>query len=405
MRLRVRGSSGAAFRSAALPTAVLALGGTGCASLTTSATEVGGVRMTDERPMRDGGSLTVAFKSDPDKLDPSLGSTLVGRSVLAAMCQKLYDTDARNHIRPQLAGKMPEVSDGGRKVVIEVRKGARFSDGTPLDAKAVETSPRRHRDLPESARAGELEPVQSIEAVGGDKVEPRLKEPYEPLLGALADRSGMVMSPRALKRYGKDFAAQPSCVGPFRFKQRVAGDRIVLEKDLGDRIAVMYLGEIVEVAPAAELFAVPKHPYTQALLSAVPVPDPPAQRARQRIVLEGDLTGPVFPKAGGGTQTVDHCRFHTRCPLAYDRCRTQAPEHRTLPGTGPDGSDGGRTVACHLVEDDGTAPRRGGAAVRRPARGDRPLAPLAATTRQRPPDSHHPTATTPQTPAPQTPTP
>jgi oligopeptide transport system ATP-binding protein len=125
---------------------------------------------------------------------------------------------------------------------------------------------------------------------------------------------------------------------------------------LADRIAVMYLGEIVEVAPAAELFAAPKHPYTQALLSAVPVPDPPAQRARQRIVLHGDLAGPVFPKSGGGAQTVGHCRFHTRCPLAFDRCRTQAPEHRTLPGPGPDGSGAGRMVACHLVEDDGTAP-------------------------------------------------
>ncbi|WP_314174390.1 ABC transporter substrate-binding protein [Streptomyces winkii] len=211
--------------------AVLALGLTGCASLTTSATEIGGVRMADDRPVRDGGTLTVAFKSDPDKLDPSLGSTLVGRSVFAAMCQKLYDTDADNRIRPQLASGMPEVSDGGRKVVIRIRGGARFSDGTPLDAKAVETSLRRHRDLPESARASELEPVEKVEAVGDDKVELRLKEPYEPLLGALADRSGMVMSPRALKKYGKDFATHPSCVGPFRFKERVTGDRIVLEKD------------------------------------------------------------------------------------------------------------------------------------------------------------------------------
>ncbi|NLU72802.1 ABC transporter ATP-binding protein [Streptomyces sp. HNM0575] len=141
---------------------------------------------------------------------------------------------------------------------------------------------------------------------------------------------------------------------------------------LADRIAVMYLGEIVEVAPAAELFAAPKHPYTQALLSAVPVPDPPVQRARERIVLQGDLAGPVFPKAVGASQTVDHCRFHTRCPLAYERCRTEAPEHRMLPGPGPEpvpepepgpdpgpgpgGTGRGRMVACHLVADDGTAP-------------------------------------------------
>jgi len=118
---------------------------------------------------------------------------------------------------------------------------------------------------------------------------------------------------------------------------------------LADRIAVMYLGEIVEQAPAAELFAAPKHPYTQALLSAVPVPDPPVQRARERIVLHGDLPSPVFPKGTSAKRGVDYCRFHTRCPLAVERCRTQAPQHRTLPG-------GDRQVACHLVADDGTAP-------------------------------------------------
>ncbi|GGO44186.1 ABC transporter substrate-binding protein [Streptomyces daqingensis] len=217
-------------RAAALLAAV-ALGATGCASLTTAATEVGGVRMSDERPVRDGGTLTVALKSDPDKLDPSLGSTLVGRTVFAAMCQKLYDTDADNRIRPQLAAGMPEVSDGGKRVVLRVRSGARFSDGTPLDADAVRTSLLRHRDLPASARASELEPVESVRTLDGNRVELRLKEPYEPLLGALADRSGMVMSPRALKKYGEDFATRPSCVGPFRFKDRVTGDRIVLEKD------------------------------------------------------------------------------------------------------------------------------------------------------------------------------
>ncbi len=220
-----------ALTRATVLTAALSLAVTGCASLTTSATEVGGVRMEDDRPVRDGGTLTVAFKSDPDKLDPSLGSTLVGRTVFAAMCQKLYDTDAKNRIRPQLAEGMPKVSDGGKKVVVTVRRDARFSDGTKMDAEAVRTSLLRHRDLPASARASELEPVKSIETLGDDRIELRLKEPYEPLLGALADRSGMVMSPRALKKYGKDFAANPSCVGPFKFERRVTGDRIVLKKD------------------------------------------------------------------------------------------------------------------------------------------------------------------------------
>ncbi|MEU3301697.1 oligopeptide/dipeptide ABC transporter ATP-binding protein [Streptomyces sp. NPDC006678] len=110
---------------------------------------------------------------------------------------------------------------------------------------------------------------------------------------------------------------------------------------LADRIAVMYLGRIVEQAPTAELFAAPKHPYTRALLSAAPVPDPAAQRSRERIVLSGELPSPLSPPPG--------CHFHTRCPVAVDRCRTDVPELRTLPGTA-------RQVACHLVAEDGTAP-------------------------------------------------
>ncbi|MFI9028394.1 ABC transporter ATP-binding protein [Streptomyces sp. NPDC053560] len=102
---------------------------------------------------------------------------------------------------------------------------------------------------------------------------------------------------------------------------------------LADRIAVMYLGRIVEEAPTAGLFAEPLHPYTQALLSAAPVPDPALQRTRERIVLSGDLPSPLTPPPG--------CHFHTRCPVAVDRCRTDSPELRELPGS--------RRVACHLA--------------------------------------------------------
>ncbi|MGW1407836.1 ABC transporter ATP-binding protein [Streptomyces sp. NPDC002403] len=116
---------------------------------------------------------------------------------------------------------------------------------------------------------------------------------------------------------------------------------------LADRIAVMYLGRIVEQAPAAELFAAPRHPYTQALLSAAPVPDPAEQRGRSRIVLGGELPSPLDPPPG--------CHFHTRCPLATDRCRTESPVLRTLPGEGgPEAAP--RQVACHLVADDSTVP-------------------------------------------------
>ncbi|MGW1466636.1 ABC transporter substrate-binding protein [Streptomyces sp. NPDC002308] len=203
----------------------------GCTSLQSSATEVGGVRKTDERPVRDGGTLTVALNSDPDKLDPSLAQTLVGRTVFAGMCEKLYDIDENGTLVPQLATSLPEVSADGLTVTLPIRQGAKFSDGTPLDAAAVVTSLLRHRDLPGSARATELGPVKKAVAVGSSTVRITLDHPYTPLTGVLADRAGMVMSPTALKKYGKDFTNHPSCVGAFRFVERVGGDRIVLEKD------------------------------------------------------------------------------------------------------------------------------------------------------------------------------
>jgi oligopeptide/dipeptide ABC transporter ATP-binding protein len=111
---------------------------------------------------------------------------------------------------------------------------------------------------------------------------------------------------------------------------------------LAQRVAVMYLGLLVEVADQETLFAQPRHPYTQALLSAAPVPDPVRQRVRRRIVLSGEVPSPIAPPSG--------CRFHPRCPVAVERCSTEVPALRRV---GP--SD--EHVACHLVNDDGTGPR------------------------------------------------
>lgn len=219
-------------RTALAATAALVMTLTaGCGSLRTSATQVGAERMTDDRPVRDGGTLTVALNADPDKLDPTLAQTLVGRTVFAAMCEKLYDVDQQGKIIPQLATALPKTSSDGRTVTFSVRPDLTFSDGTHLDAAAVVTSLLRDRDLAGSARATELSPLKSAEATGRYTVRLTLKQPYVPLTAVLADRSGMVMSPTALKKYGKNFTNHPSCVGAFKYAERVGGDRIVLDKD------------------------------------------------------------------------------------------------------------------------------------------------------------------------------
>ena len=103
---------------------------------------------------------------------------------------------------------------------------------------------------------------------------------------------------------------------------------------LSDRIAVMYLGRVVEEGQARMICHKPQHPYTRALISAVPIPDPAVERTRRRLPLVGDVPSPIRPPPG--------CTFHTRCPDAQERCRTEAPALRARAD--------GRRIACHLVE-------------------------------------------------------
>lgn len=184
----------------------------------------------DTRAAAPGGDLIVALSEDPDMLDPSLGRTLVGRQVFVNMCEKLYDIDENLSFVPQLAADLPEVSSDGLTVTIPLRSDVTFNDGTPMDAKAVKTSLDRHMSIAGSARRSELAAVQAVEVVDPATVRLNLSEPFAPLVGQLADRAGMVMSPAQLEKRGDDFGTEPVCVGPFSFVSRQTGHEIVLEK-------------------------------------------------------------------------------------------------------------------------------------------------------------------------------
>jgi len=108
-------------------------------------------------------------------------------------------------------------------------------------------------------------------------------------------------------------------------------------RHISNRVAVMYVGKLVELADKDSLYERPLHPYTQALLSAIPIPDPDIEARRKRIILVGDIPSPVNPPSG--------CRFHTRCPIAFERCKVEIPAFKDY--------GGGHFAACHWVEEHG----------------------------------------------------
>jgi peptide/nickel transport system substrate-binding protein len=174
-------------------------------------------------------TLRIGLAEDPDVLDPSLARTYVGRIVFAAFCDKLFDIDAKLNVVPQLA-LSHETSADGKTVTIKLRPGVKFHDGEPFNAEAAKFSLERHLTVAGSFRKPELAAIDHIDVVDPLTIKIALKSPFSPLIAALTDRAGMMVSPKAAKAEGDKFGLHPVCAGPYKFVERVQQDRIVFEK-------------------------------------------------------------------------------------------------------------------------------------------------------------------------------
>ena len=194
------------------------------------------------------------------------------------------------------------------------------------------------------ARVGELLEVVGLPVEAGSRYPHEFSGGQRQRIGiarSLAVRPDLIIADEPVSALDVSIQAQvinllEELQEEFGLTYLVVAHDLAVVRHISDRIAVMYLGKIVEVAPADELYEVPLHPYTIALLSAIPIPDPEVELRRERILLTGDLPSPVSPPPG--------CRFHTRCPYRQPtRCHDEVPELRQLRAR--------HTVACHWAEE------------------------------------------------------
>jgi peptide/nickel transport system substrate-binding protein len=205
--------------------------GVAAALLALTISAAAGASAKQAAKFKPGGTLTVAMTAgEPDALDPTLARTFSGREVFLTMCQKLYDLNGKAAIVPQLASALPSISKNKLTVTIPLRHGIKFNDGTAFNANAVVQTMNRYLTFKGSVRASEISAVQSVTAKGRYAVVFHLKSPYSPLVAQLADRSGMILSPKQMAKLGANFARNPICVGPYMYKNRIAGDSITVVK-------------------------------------------------------------------------------------------------------------------------------------------------------------------------------
>ena len=238
-------------------------------------------------------TLRIGLREDPDILDPTLARTYVGRIVFASLCDKLFDIDDKLQIVPQLA-VAHEWGPGNRELMIKLREGVVFHDGEKLDAESVKFSIERHLTMQGSFRRSEINVVEAVEVVDPLTVRLKLSVPFAPLIAQLTDRAGMIVSPKAAKEAGAQFGNRPVCAGPFRFVERIAQDRIVVERfdRYWDRANIHLERVVFQPIPDTTVLAANLQAGALDLIERVNPTDVPALKRNPRLaVVGGDELG------------------------------------------------------------------------------------------------------------------
>jgi len=241
-------------------------------------------------------TLRIGLAEDPDNLDPTTAGSYVGRIVLAAMCDKLFDIDAQLNIVPQLA-LSHETSQDGKTVTLKLRPNVKFHDGEPFDAEAVKFTLERGLTKDDSKRKAELSQIDKVEVVDPLTVRLSLKAPFSPLIAQLTDRAGMMVSPKAVKEAGDKFVNKPICAGPFKFASRVVQDNITLERfaDYWDKDRIHLDRVIYRPIPDSTVRLANLRAGALDLIERVLATDIPAVRGDSKLKL---LTGPSLMYTG-----------------------------------------------------------------------------------------------------------